>query len=142
LRSRREDIIPLALHLMADLNLDLKRSFKGFAPEAAELLQAYAWPGNVRELRNVLERVMSLHQRELITKNLLPLELREMPHMSEHDTAILDLRGNHYPSLKDMERRYIEQVLESVEGNRTRAAKILEIHPASLFRKLKSWKPK
>ena len=141
LRSRREDIIPLALHLMADLNLDLKRSFKGFAPEAAELLQAYSWPGNVRELRNVLERVMSLHQMELITKNLLPLELREMPHMSEQDNTILDLRGNHYPSLKDMERRYIEQVLESVEGNRTRAAKILEIHPASLFRKLKSWKP-
>ena len=140
LRSRREDIIPLALHLMTELNQDLKRSFKGFDPEAAELLQNYPWPGNVRELRNVLERIMSLNQLELITKNLLPLEMREMRRLSESDSKSLNLSDNHYPSLREMEKRYIEKVLESVDGNRTKASKILEIHPASLFRKLKSWK--
>ena len=60
LRERREDILPLALDIMQFFNKELKKSFVGFTPAAAELLQRYPWPGNIRELRNVIERTMIL----------------------------------------------------------------------------------
>src|SRR3954470_365559 len=60
LRERKEDILPLALHMMERYNKEMKKSFTGFTSGAAELLSRYAWPGNIRELKNVVERAMIL----------------------------------------------------------------------------------
>src|SRR5215469_14871114 len=60
LRERKEDIVPLALDVMAHFNVELKKNFVGFPPAAADLLREYPWPGNIRELRNVIERTMIL----------------------------------------------------------------------------------
>ncbi len=161
LRDRREDILPLALSMLEQFNRDLKRSFTGFTPQAAALLQQYRWPGNIRELRNVVERAMILapciiegsdttRRDGELDAAFLPRELRE--HNGEAATAsdgtalpavypergeATRREGNGRPSLHEVEDRYIAEVLALTHGNKMQAARILKIHPTSLLRRLK-----
>ncbi|MEO8523045.1 MAG: helix-turn-helix domain-containing protein, partial [Acidobacteriota bacterium] len=95
-----------------------------------DLLLQWTWPGNVRELQNVVERALVLARGSRIEPEDLPEEVRR-------------LQAAEVPSgsqrLADIERRHIERVLEDAGGNRTRAAAILGIGPATLFRKLKAY---
>src|SRR5664280_3165908 len=77
LRDRKEDVVPLALDFIGQFNKDLKKTFVGFTPAAAELLKNYPWPGNIRELRNVIERTMILCKETEIADADLPEELRD-----------------------------------------------------------------
>src|SRR5271169_6395749 len=77
LRERKEDVVPLALDFIGQFNRDLKKSFVGFTPAAAELLKGYPWPGNIRELRNVIERTMILCKEKEIDVADLPEEVRD-----------------------------------------------------------------
>ncbi|MFZ3279537.1 MAG: sigma-54 dependent transcriptional regulator [Candidatus Sulfotelmatobacter sp.] len=77
LRERKEDIVPLALEILQQLNRELKKSFTGFTPAARDLLEQYPWPGNIRELRNVLERTMILSAQGEIDATHLPEEIRD-----------------------------------------------------------------
>jgi len=72
LRERKEDIVPLALEILQQLNRELKKNFTAFTPAAADLLEQYPWPGNIRELRNVIERTMILSARGEIDACDLP----------------------------------------------------------------------
>ena len=77
LRERQEDIVPLALEILQQLNRELKKNFTGFTPAAADLLEQYPWPGNIRELRNVTERTMILTAEGEIDVRHLPEEIRD-----------------------------------------------------------------
>ncbi len=77
LRERREDILPLALEMIQHFNQELHKSFTGFSPGAAELLQNYPWQGNIRELKNVIERTMILAPDGDIDATFLPEEICE-----------------------------------------------------------------
>jgi len=141
LRERREDILPLALDIMQFFNKELKKNFVGFGAAAAELLQRYPWPGNIRELRNVIERTMILSNESQITAEDLPEEVRdylEAP-SDEEKLSSFDVSptGDQFVSLRELEDRYIHQVLTATGQNKTHAARILGIHPTSLLRKLK-----
>jgi len=139
LRERREDILPLALDILQHFNEELKRSFTGFTREAARLLTDYPWPGNIRELKNVIERTMILAPDGDIDVVHLPLEIRNLSASpvpavpvslgAEPDQPVLTLR--------ELEDRYIDEVLAAVGNNKTRAARLLGIHPTSLMRRLK-----
>jgi len=141
LRERREDILPLALDIMQFFNQELKKSFVGFTPAAAELLQKYPWPGNIRELRNVIERTMILSKDNEITEEILPEEVRdyhEEPHVDEVLSSFdVSPTGDQFVSLRELEDRYIHEVLNATGQNKTHAARILGIHPTSLLRRLK-----
>jgi two-component system, NtrC family, response regulator AtoC len=140
LRQRREDIVPIALDMMARFNKELKKNFIGFTPEAAELLEHYAWPGNIRELRNVVERTMILAAGNEIDAENLPEEVRDFrPETAREEMSPLDLSptGDQLLSLRELEEHYIQQVLNATGQNKTHAAKILGIHPTSLLRRLK-----
>lgn len=138
LRERKEDIIPLILLFMEDFNQEIKRSFKGLESEAAQAMINYSWPGNVRELRNTVERVMSLYQAENIQLQFLPQEIRQELNLPEEEILGRDTRN--WPTLENLEKAYIKRVLEFTGNNKSQAAKILGLHPATLFRKIKSWK--
>ncbi|MBC7362050.1 MAG: sigma-54-dependent Fis family transcriptional regulator [Candidatus Aminicenantes bacterium] len=140
LRERKEDIIPLALSFMDELNREIKRNFKGIEPAAAQAMMNYSWPGNVRELRNTIERVMSLYQAEEIQLQFLPQEIRQEIELPENKILEQIARGRELPTLYHLEKCYIKKVLELTGHNKSQAAKILGIHPSSLFRKMKSWK--
>jgi two-component system, NtrC family, response regulator AtoC len=142
LRERREDIVPLALELLQQLNRELKKSFTGFTPAAASLLEQYAWPGNIRELRNVIERTMILTAEDEIDAGHLPEEIRDQ-HVGKKGNGIFSIEdisptGDQFLSLRALEDNYIEQVLAATGNNKTQAARILGIHPTSLQRRLKS----
>ncbi len=141
LRERREDILPLAIDIMQFFNKELKKSFVGFTAAAAELLQRYPWPGNIRELRNVIERTMILSKECEITEEDLPEEVRdfhEQPQAEERLSAFdVSPTGDQFVSLRELEDRYIHEVLNATGQNKTHAARILGIHPTSLLRRLK-----
>jgi DNA-binding NtrC family response regulator len=126
LRDRPEDVPVLAEHFLERAAAREGRKQKHLSTRALELLQSYAWPGNVRELENVIDRAVILAPGTKLTPGSLP------PELSEGDEDPEEM-----PSLADMERDYIQKVLNRVGSNRTRAAKILGIDRSSLWRKLK-----
>lgn len=138
LRERPEDIIPLALHFIQELNQELHRSYESISPEAAEVMVNYPWPGNVRELRNIIERIMSLHVDKEIGLHHLPLEVRTQPKSIGQRWLEEVISEEKLPTLEELERAYIDHILKITGNNKSQAARILGIHPTSLFRKLKS----
>lgn len=138
LRERKEDIIPLALAFMKEFNVELHRSFKGITGNTATALTNHEWPGNVRELRNIIERVMALNQAEEIEAQFLPTEITAGKTMEPVIKEQLEKRN--FVTLEALEQKYVKEVLNYTGGNKTRAAKILGIHPTSLFRKIKKIK--
>jgi two-component system response regulator AtoC len=145
LRDRIEDIVPLALELMQHFNRELKKTFTGFTPGAAELLQQYPWPGNIRELKNVIERTMILTPEGDIDAASLPEEIRDYARAATKPTrrdpadANIEVAPNGRPliTLRELEDNYIQEVLAATGNNKTQAARILGIHPTSLLRRLK-----
>jgi len=140
LRERREDILPLALDLLQQFNHELKKSFTGFTPAAAELLVRYPWPGNIRELKNVIERTMILAPEGDIDAAHLPKEIRDYTGEGEPAqplAAPMPPPQRQFVSLRELEQRYIEEVLAATGHNKAKAARILGIHPTSLLRRLK-----
>jgi two-component system response regulator AtoC len=141
LRDREEDIMPLALDLLQRYNLELKKNFSGFTPAAAELMVHYPWPGNIRELKNVIERTMILSREGDIDAGYLPEELRDyIPEIAESDApSHMDVSptGDQFVSLRELEDRYIHEVLTATGNNKAQTARILGIHPTSLMRRLK-----
>ncbi len=135
LRERKEDIIPLVLFFMEEFNREIKRNYRGLEPEAAQALLNYSWPGNVRELRNTIERVMSLYQAENIQLPFLPQEIRQELNLPED--KVLTTLARDWPTLENLEKAYIARVLEHTGQNKSRAARILGLNPATLYRKIK-----
>jgi DNA-binding NtrC family response regulator len=132
LRSRPEDIVPLADRFLEQLGAKqpTPRRFR-LSAEAQHLLLAYHWPGNVRELMNVLERGVALCQGELIADDDLPTHVRE-----RRPADFLGAAVARRMSLAELEREFIERVLEDEAGNKTRAAQRLGLDRKTLYRKL------
>lgn len=135
LRERGNDILLLAQSFIRRLSQRFGKSVTGLAQPAAACLLAYHWPGNVRELHNVVERALALSLHNQLTVEDLPEQVRH-PRGEAPLPASLVEPGNVLP-LEEMERRYIHQVLEQLDGNRTLAAKMLGVDRKTLYRKLK-----
>lgn len=135
LRSRADDIPVLARYFLERQNQRLGKSITGFTPGAQIVLMNYEFPGNIRELENAIERAAVLVEGNRITEYDLPPEMagRGVPRLVHTPEEV-------YPvelSLKEVEDRHIQRVLEHHGGNATRAAKALGISRATLWRKLK-----
>ena len=131
LRERREDIMPLARHFLRESAMRSHKLIKGFTPEAERLMQVYAWPGNVRELRNLIERLVILGASEHIEPQHLPVQF------ATQAEAVPRQESPHaFKTLAEVERAYINQVMQRVEANKSKAAKILGISRQTLRKKL------
>ncbi len=131
LRSRPEDIVPLSERILEQLAARPGARRMRLSPEAQHLLLAYHWPGNVRELMNVLERGVALCQGELIADDDLPPHVRERRAVDFLGAAVARRM-----TLAELEREFIERVLEDEAGNKTRAAQRLGLDRKTLYRKL------
>ncbi len=129
LRNRRDDILPLARVLLAESALQMKRSVDGFTAPIPDLLLDYAWPGNVRELANAMERAVAVAKTNRVDVEDLPLELRMTKPL------FFDQRAPRL--MKDVEKECILAALEKTGGNRKRAAELMGLGIATLYRKLK-----
>ena len=131
LRERRDDVMPLARHFLTESNVRSHKSIKGFTPETERLMLTYPWPGNVRELRNLIERLVILGASDNIEPQHLPLQFA---------TQAVELPRQEGPqefrTLAEVERAYINQVMQRVEANKSRAAKVLGISRQTLRKKL------
>jgi two-component system response regulator HydG len=130
LRERPDDILPLARIHLAEAAARLGSKVVGFSPKATQQLVRYAWPGNVRELANAIERAVVLANGRRVDAGDLP---------DETASAAQKKEGTIVRRLDDVERDAIFAALESVGGNKARAAEALGIGQATLFRKLKTY---
>lgn len=133
LRERREDIVPLAESLVADLARAAGRPTPKLDPDLRARLVAEPWPGNVRELRNALERAMILSDGDVLREAHLYVE----PSATSVEAKRSDVGVGE--SLADVERRTIEATLAEVGGNRRAAAAKLGIGLRTLYDKLKKY---
>ncbi len=137
LRERIEDIPLLVEHFLTAHAADMERTQVRIAPEAMRRLMGYAWPGNIRELENVIERGMILSEGGVINETCLPQAICSgagqgvLPE-SDEDLSIKRAEDA-------IERELIRKALHKTDGNRTQAAKILEISHRSLLYKLKEF---
>jgi two-component system response regulator AtoC len=137
LRERRGDI-PLLVGYFVDLfNKKLNKHIEALSSEAMPRLMEYPWPGNVRELENVIERAVLLAPGRWITPAELPLHLLQpatkTPFLATQDSLSIKR------ATKAMERTLIERALERTGGNRTQAARLLEISRPILLSKIREY---
>jgi two-component system response regulator PilR (NtrC family) len=130
LRKRREDIPPIAEHLLRKLNRRLGRHVTGLDHSAMRVLMAASWRGNVRELENVLERSLLLSEGETLTETDLGIDAPESVKAPE-------VPDNLKQAVRLFEASHIGGVLAVVDGNRNAAARRLGINPATLYRRLR-----
>jgi DNA-binding NtrC family response regulator len=134
LRERREDIPELVAHFLERFSTVHRRPIPSLTPRAMEMLTSYAWPGNVRQLENCIEQAVVLANEEVIDVDVLSLDHREPKKAAgHHDVAHAGL------TLREVEQEHILRTLHSVNGNRTRAARLLGISLRCLQYKLKSY---
>ncbi len=131
LRARKDDIPLLADAFLRRMAGERTQTPKALDADAMAALMAYDWPGNVRELENALERAATLTKGDDIAAAALPARVTE-----KRAPALVADRPAANPTLDILERAYITWVLQSVGGNKTRAAEILGIDPSTLYRKL------
>ncbi|MEZ4387242.1 MAG: sigma-54 dependent transcriptional regulator [Candidatus Krumholzibacteriia bacterium] len=134
LRARGTDVLLLAEHFRALFAGRMGKAVAGIAAPAAEKLLAYNWPGNVRELRNAIERAVALARHDQVVVADLPQKVRD--HRPTH--LVLDSGDPaDLVTLAEVERRYIDHVLEATGHNRSQAARILGLDRKTLYRKLR-----
>ncbi len=127
LRERKDDIPGLSRHFLKKYARKLSKAVADFSSDAMELLSAYRWPGNVRELENVIERAIIVCDKDMIGAEDLSL-----PSYASVETSM-------NPSLEEMEKTYILQVLKEAGGNQSRASQLLGIDRKTLYLKLKKY---
>jgi DNA-binding NtrC family response regulator len=133
LRERQADVVLLAHHFLARFRQRQGRDVQGFAPEALALLSRYHYPGNVRELENIVERAVAVCRGRTILVRDLP------PDLAEVELRTFPATAQAAPTLEEVEADYIRHVLKLTGGARARAARILGIDRASLWRKIKKY---
>lgn len=151
LRHRTEDIPLLATHFLKRRCQSQGVAMKSFSKEALARLQDWSWPGNVRELRNVIERAFILAgaEPEIDTQHLLmpssapfntsPLPLSAAPFQDkENGSDRFVVRGE--PTLEEIERDYLQQLLTKYQGNRRRVADVLGVSERTAYRMLERYK--
>jgi DNA-binding NtrC family response regulator len=139
LRERKEDIPVLAEYFLAEANNALSKNIKGFSRrggEVMEILLSYDWPGNVRELKNLVKRAALLCDSEYILANHLSLNIWSQNNLKLIDS--LNLTVSFKDATKEFQRDLIKKALERADGNKIKAAKILQINRKALYRKIRS----
>jgi PAS domain S-box-containing protein len=129
LRERMEDITLLTEHFISHFNQLLNKQITSISPEAMACLVAHDWPGNVRELENIIERAFVICPDSVIARRHLPVALQSTIPLDEPLLDMQTHRDSH-------ERQLIINALERNHYNRTAAARELNIHKTTLYRKI------
>jgi two-component system response regulator AtoC len=149
LRERKDDVMLLAHAFVIRFNRELNREqpVKGFSPEAIALLMAWSWPGNVRELENAIERAVLLAESDIVLPENLPEKLWRPPEPAAAPPApgqppVPTPESANYSlkrAMHELEETFIRAALRKTNGNRTRAAELLEISHRALLYKIKDY---
>lgn len=136
LRERKDDVAPLILQTIKKHN-SVYGEDRGISHEAFDMLVQYSWPGNVRELINLIERLLVLSEDQEIQVADLPPEVKINLPATDLDGVVRDipLPTSMPRLLEEIEDNLIDRAMEQ-GGSIRAAAKLLEIHPSKLFRRI------
>ncbi len=126
LRDRLDDLIHLANYFASKYSKLFKQKTPRFSDSAIDALKNYKWPGNIRELENIIQRSLIVNNKDVIDSSDFPDKLK----------CNLIFPNNQNMTLREIEKEHMIRVLESVGGNKTKAAKILDIDRKTLREKL------
>jgi len=137
LRRRKEDIPLLAEHFIQKYNSLHRLNIQGISENALARMLEYPWPGNVRELENAIERAMILTREPRIEADCLPSEVlgERVPWKREIWGEELSIKK----ASRAMEAELIRRALKKTKGNRSQAARLLEISHPALLSKIKEY---
>jgi len=159
LRQHPSDIPSIAQYFLDRFAAQAHRRVRGFSPQALQKLQKHDWPGNVRELRNVVERAVILGDQELLSADDIVLTRLRLDHADilpqasavpigtltavdqnlETGTDFWQQLIQKNMTLDEIDRLYIEAVLQSTDWNKSKASRILQIERTTLDRRLKKY---
>jgi two-component system, NtrC family, response regulator AtoC len=150
LRERREDIHPLVIHFLEYFKQRTSRFVSGISKDALRALISYDWPGNVRELENAVERAVIIAAGRQIELDDLPTAIgnvvskRQAMMRVERAQAASEGRNTKLEievpsSMDEIERHAIEATLDYTSGDKTRAARLLNIGRKTIYRKLEQY---
>lgn len=138
MRQRRDDIPLLVNHFIQKFSESTTRKVEGMDPDAMAMLKTYEWPGNIRELEHAVQHAVLLGKNAVISAADLPGHL-----VARGDGGVTVGQAlARQLTLHELEREYIDQILEATRGNKTEAARILGVDRTTLYRKLEEYKLK
>jgi DNA-binding NtrC family response regulator len=135
LRERKEDIGLLIDNFLVKYSKKNKKDIKGITPQSAKLLDNYDWPGNIRELENAIERAVVMARNEYIEPNDLPSNINVNTKKSRKE----NFRIPSGATMKEIEKKVIIETLQTTNGSKSKAAKILGISTRKIEYKIKEW---
>ncbi len=133
LRERKEDIPLLARHFLMKFSKETNKHVENISRDALDLMMIYDWPGNVRELKNAIERAVVICRGSQIRPQDLPISVGESNKREGPDGSTKLL------PLKEIEKRYIKQVLDDTNWNISLSSKVLGIDRSTLYKKIKKY---
>jgi transcriptional regulator with GAF, ATPase, and Fis domain len=125
LRERADDVFIIAKALLSKYADELGSAVRGFSPQALQAIKKYPWPGNIRQLENRIKKALVL-----CDKTLLGPEDMDLGPQAQQSIVPLE------KAKEDFQRRYVLEVLERNNGNRTQTARDLGVDPRTIFRYL------
>jgi transcriptional regulator with PAS, ATPase and Fis domain len=137
LRDRAGDIPTLAEYFLHRAAVRLRRRFSGIEAASLRRLQEYEWPGNIRQLQNVIEQSAILCDEGLL---LVAASALAPVCTGARLSSLMVVPEGATPTLEEIKKRYISQLLASTRGNMQRAAEILDINPRTLYRMVARYK--
>ena len=126
LRERKSDISLLTEKFIRKYGIEFKDRLLRISPEALQILERYNWPGNIRELENIVQRAV------IMTDGVI--DVKDLPDFLKYQ---IDFTNSELLPLRELEKEYIIRVLNHTQGNKTKAAEILQIDRKTLREKLK-----
>lgn len=152
LRERIEDIHPLIFHFLERYKEKTGRFISGISKEAQRALVNYDWPGNVRELENAIERAVIIASGRQIELDDLPEAISkrafEAVAHSREERARAASDGNSIgveialpATMEEIEKQVIQATLDYTQGDKSHAARLLDIGRKTLYRKLDQYEP-
>jgi two-component system NtrC family response regulator len=128
LAERREDIPALAKYFISLSAAKINPKITGMAPDFSRALGGHSWRGNVRELKNIIERAVLLADSGDLMPETLPLDFNLGHPTDESDST-----------LASAEKKHIQRILTYAHGNKTQAARLLDIGLTTLYQKIKDY---
>jgi transcriptional regulator with PAS, ATPase and Fis domain len=138
LRDRADDIPFLAERFLREASAELHKNVEALSEETMDLLIRYPWPGNIRELKNVIRRAVLLSEGGIITPEHIEF-LIEDESKDQGAKQLMPLKELSAMALMDVEKKAIKQALEHSQGNKTKAASLLQVDYKTLLTKIKQY---
>ncbi|MDP4148657.1 MAG: sigma-54 dependent transcriptional regulator [Bacteroidota bacterium] len=132
LRNRKKDIPVIAAYYLPFFAVKSNKRVEGMTPGFLEQLQLHEWKGNIRELKNIIERAVILAEGPELTVENLPAEFQASSFRTSGPLSAFDMAS--------MEKLHIQRVLNHTKGNKTEAARLLNIGLTTLYRKIEEYR--